>query len=329
MRGGFTAVGISMAAFFGFHMPNYTYPGVSDDRLFDRIAASVKAAEKAGFDMVTVMDHFYQIRGVGPETDPMLEAYATLAALATQTSRVKLGTLVTGVTYRNPALLAKTVTTLDVISKGRAIMGIGAAWNESEHAGYGFEFPPIKERMDRLDEALTIIKKLFTEERSTFDGKYYRIKDALNVPRPIQQGGPKILIGGGGEKKTLKLLARHGDIGHWFGGNLEDLKRKKQIFEQHCEAEGRDPSTVLLTVGLNFVLVENERDGHAIMEKLLPERRAMASIETVDQAAETVGKYMEAGFGGFTFGNVTLRTPESIELAGELIKAVKGGRVAA
>jgi F420-dependent oxidoreductase-like protein len=318
-----------MAAFFGFHMPNYTYPGVSDDRLFDRIAESVKAAEKAGFDMVTVMDHFYQIRGVGPETDPMLEAYATLAALATQTSRVKLGTLVTGVTYRNPALLAKTVSTLDVISKGRAIMGIGAAWNESEHIGYGFEFPPIKERMDRLDEALTIIKKLFTEERSTFQGKYYRIKEALNVPRPIQQGGPKILIGGGGEKKTLKLLARHGDIGHWFGGNLDGLKRKKQIFEQHCEAEGRDPSTVLLTVGLNFVLVENERDGHAIMEKLLPERRAMASIETVDQAAETIGQYMDAGFGGFTFGNVTLRTPEAIELAGGLIKTVKGGRVAA
>jgi F420-dependent oxidoreductase-like protein len=329
MGSGLTAVHISMAAFFGFHMPNYTYPGVSDDRLFDRIAASVKAAEKAGFDMVTVMDHFYQIRGVGPETDPMLEAYATLAALATQTSRLKLGTLVTGVTYRNPALLAKTVTTLDVISKGRAIMGIGAAWNDSEHAGYGFEFPPIKERMDRLDEALTIIKKLFTEERSTFDGKYYRIKEALNVPRPIQQGGPKILIGGGGEKKTLKLLARHGDIGHWFGGNLDDLKRKKQIFEQHCEAEGRDPSTVLLTVGLNFVLVENKRDGHAIMEKLLPERRAMASIETVDQAAETIGQYMEAGFGGFTFGNVTLRTPEAIELAGELIKTVKGSQVAA
>jgi F420-dependent oxidoreductase-like protein len=279
--------------------------------------------------MVTVMDHFYQIRGVGPETDPMLEAYATLAALATQTSRVKLGTLVTGVTYRNPALLAKTVTTLDVISKGRAIMGIGAAWNESEHIGYGFDFPPIKERMDRLDEALIIIKKLFTEERSTFEGKYYRIKEALNVPRPIQQGGPKVLIGGGGEKKTLKLLARHGDIGHWFGGNLEDLKRKKQIFEQHCDAEGRDPSTVLLTVGLNFVLVENERDGHAIMEKLLPERRAMASIETVDQAAETIGQYMDAGFGGFTFGNVTLRTPEAIELAGELIKTVKGSQVAA
>jgi F420-dependent oxidoreductase-like protein len=310
-------------------MPNYTYPGVSNDRLFDRIAESVKAAEKAGFDMVTVMDHFYQIRGVGPETDPMLEAYATLAALATQTSRVKLGTLVTGVTYRNPALLAKTVTTLDIISKGRAIMGIGAAWNESEHIGYGIEFPSIKERMERLDEALTIIKKMFTEERPSFEGKHYRIKEALNVPRPIQQGGPKILIGGGGEKKTLKLLARHGDIGHWFGGNLEDLKRKKLIFEQHCEAEGRDPSTVLLTVGLNFILVEDERDGAAIMEKLPPERRAIASIETVQQAAETVRKYQEAGFGGFTFGNVTLRTPEAIALAGELIKTVNGSRVAA
>jgi F420-dependent oxidoreductase-like protein len=318
-----------MTAFFGFHMPNYTYAGVPDDRLFDRVAESVKAAEKAGFDMVTVMDHFYQIRGVGPETDPMLEAYSTLAALATQTSRVKLGTLVTGVTYRNPALLAKTVATLDVISKGRAIMGIGAAWNESEHIGYGFEFPPIKERMDRLDEALTIIKKLFTEERASFEGKHYWIHEALNVPRPIQKGGPKILIGGGGERRTLKLLARHGDIGHWFGGNLEDLKRKKQVFLQHCQAEGRDPSTVLLTVGLNFILVENERDGHAVMEKLHPERRAMSSIKTVKQGAETVGEYLEAGFGGFTFGNVTLRTPEAIALAGELIKTVNGSRVAA
>jgi F420-dependent oxidoreductase-like protein len=318
-----------MAAFFGFHMPNYTYPGVPNDRLFDRVAESVKAAEKAGFDMVTVMDHFYQIRGVGPETDPMLEAYSTLSALATQTSTVKLGTLVTGVTYRNPALLAKAATTLDVISKGRAIMGIGAAWNESEHIGYGFEFPPIKERMDRLDEALTIIKRMFTEERPSFEGKHYRIHQALNVPRPIQKGGPKILIGGGGEKRTLKLLARHGDIGHWFGGNLEDLKRKKQIFEQHCEAEGRDPSSVLLTVGLNFILVDDKREGHAVMEKLPPERRAMSSIETVKQAAETIGEYLEAGFGGFTFGNVTLRTPEAIALTGELIQTVNGSKVAA
>src|SRR6202022_3540781 len=128
------------------------------------------AAEKDGFDFVTVMDHFYQIRGIGPETEPMMEAYTTLSALATQTSRVKLGTLVTGVTYRNPTLLAKMVTTLDVISKGRAILGIGAAWNEDEHIGYGFEFPPIAQRMDRLGEALTIAKLMFTQDRPSFEG---------------------------------------------------------------------------------------------------------------------------------------------------------------
>src|SRR5579872_5954861 len=215
-----------MSLFFGFHMPNFTFAGADGPALFDRVVANTLAAEAAGFDLVTVMDHFYQIRGVGPETDPMLEAYTTLGALAASTSRVKLATLVTGVTYRNPALLAKMVTTLDVISHGRAILGIGAAWNDSEHAGYGFEFPPIGERMDRLDEALTIIKLMFTEDRPSFEGKHYRIDRALNSPRPLQAGGPKVLVGGGGEKRTLRILAKHGDIGHWFGGPLEDLKRK-------------------------------------------------------------------------------------------------------
>jgi len=318
-----------MAAFFGFHMPTFTFRGVSNDRLFDRVVENAKAAERAGFDLVTVMDHLYQIRGIGPETEPMMEAYTTLSALATQTSRVKLGTLVTGVTYRNPALLAKMVTTLDVISKGRAILGIGAAWNEDEHRGYGFEFPPIARRMDRLDEALTIARLMFTEDRPSFEGKYYRIDRAVNVPRPIQPGGPKILVGGGGERRTLRLLAQHGDIGHWFGGNLEDLKRKKQVFEQHCEAVNRDPSEVLLTVGLTLVLAENEKDARALMEGLSPERRAMAQTATVAEAAEVIGKYLDAGFGGFTFNNNVLQTPESMGLAGEVIKAVRGSGVPA
>src|ERR1700680_1033341 len=141
---------VGMEVLFGFHMPNYTFPGVPDGRLFDRVVHTAQAAEKAGFDLITVMDHFYQIRGIGQETEPMMEAYTTLSALATQTSSAKLGTLVTGVTYRNPAMLAKMVTTLDVISKGRAILGVGAAWNEDEHVGYGYEFPPIGQRMDRL-----------------------------------------------------------------------------------------------------------------------------------------------------------------------------------
>ncbi|HSP10004.1 MAG TPA: LLM class F420-dependent oxidoreductase [Candidatus Dormibacteraeota bacterium] len=317
-----------MAAFFGYHMPNFTYPGVPDDRLFQRVADNARAAEAAGFDLVTVMDHFYQIRGVGPETDPMLEAYPTLAALATQTSRVKLGTLVTGVVYRNPAVLAKTVTTLDVISGGRAIMGIGAAWNDSEAAGYGIEFPPIGQRMDRLDEALTIIKLMFTEDRPSFEGKHYRIERALNVPRPIQPGGPKILVGGGGEKRTLRLLARHGDIGHWFGGPLEDLKRKKGVFEQHCEVEGRDPSTVMLTIGMNIVLVTHEKDAAAAVERVPEQRRPMVSVATPEKAAETLRPYLDAGFGGFTLSNMTQPNAESIALAGELIKLVRGSEVA-
>jgi F420-dependent oxidoreductase-like protein len=310
-------------------MPNFSFPGVPDDRLFDRVVENAKAAEAAGFDLVTVMDHFYQIRGIGPETEPMLEAWTTLAGLAAQTTRVRLSTLVTGVTYRNPALLAKTATTLDIISKGRAILGIGAAWNEDEHVGHGFEFPPIGERMDRLDEALTIIKLMFTEERPSFQGKHYRIENALNRPRPIQPGGPKILVGGGGEKRTLRILARHGDIGHWFFGPVEDLKRKKEIFERHCEAEGRDPSTVLLTVGVGVVLVENERDAKAVLDRIPAERRATLFTATPSQAAERLSAYVDAGFGGFTLSNQTLPTPDAIALGGELIRLMSRTRTTA
>ena len=310
-------------------MPNFTFPGVPNGRLFERVVQQAKAAEKAGFDLVTVMDHFYQIRGIGPETQPMMEAYTTLAALAANTSRVKLGTLVTGVTYRNPAVLAKQVTTLDVISKGRAILGLGAAWNEDEHHGFGIEFPPIGQRMDRLDEALTIAKLMFTQDRPSFEGKYYKIDRALNVPRPVQPGGPKILIGGMGERRTLRLLAQHGDIGHWFASSVEELKRKKQIFEEHCEAVKRDPSEVLLTLGVTLVLAENEKDAKAILEGLTPERRAMAKTATVSQAAELIGTYIDTGFGGFTLNNNIYQTDEQIALAGELIKLVRGSAVAA
>ena len=301
-------------------MPNFTFADAKGPALFDRVIEQAKAAEAAGFDLVTVMDHFYQIGGVGPETDPMLEAYTTLGAIARETSRVKLSTLVTGVTYRNPAVLAKQVTTLDVISKGRAVLGIGAAWNESEHAGYGIEFPPIAQRMERLDEAVTIAKLMFTEDRPSFQGKHYSIDRALNVPRPIQPGGPKILIGGGGERKTLRILAKHGDIGHWFGGDVQDLKRKKGVFEEHCAAVGRDPKSVVLTLGIGLILVDNERDGQVWLERIPEARRPMIKIATVPQAADILHAYVEAGFGGFTFNNPTLPTPEAIARAGELIK---------
>ena len=308
---------------FGFHIPNFTFADARGPALFDRVVEQAKAAEAAGFDLVTVMDHFYQIGGIGPETDPMLEAYTTLGAIARETTRVKLSTLVTGVVYRNPAVLAKQVTTLDVVSNGRAMLGIDAAWNESESRGYGIEFPPIAERMERLEEAVTIAKLMFTEERASFQGKHYSVENALNSPRPIQPGGPKILIGGGGEKKTLRILAKHGDIGHWFGGDLEDLKRKKRVFEEHCSAVGRDPSQVVLTLGAGILIVESEREGKALLERIPEQRRASMRAVTPEQGAEFLQPYVDAGFGGFTLNNPTLPTPEAIARAGELIKVMK------
>jgi len=311
-----------MSLLFGYHMPNYTFPGVPEEGLFDRVIEQARAAEAAGFDLVTVMDHFYQIPGVGPEENAMLEAYSTLAALAVSTSRVKLATLVTGVTYRNPALLAKVVTTLDVISKGRAILGLGAAWNEAEHIGYGFAFPPIKERMDRLEEALTICRLMFTEERPSFQGEHYRIDRAVNSPRPIQPGGPKILVGGTGERRTLRIAARHADLTHWFG-NLEVLKHKLEVFERHCEAVDRDPATVVKTVGAPVVVAANEKEARAIHDRLPEERRATLQVGTPEQAAEMLRPYIDAGFTGFTFNNPTLPTPESLAVVGELIKLLR------
>ena len=308
--------------FFGYHMPLFTFPGVPDDQLFEHLVSLVQAAEKAGFDMVTVMDHFYQIRGVGPEEAPMLEAYTLLGGLAARTSRVRLGTMVSGVTYRNPALLAKMVTTLDIVSGGRAILGLGAAWNEDEHKGYGFEFPPMRERMDRLEEALEICHLMFTEQRPSFQGTYYRIDRALNDPRPIQPGGPKILIGGSGERRTLRMVARFGDIANWFGG-LDELKHKNEVFLAHCEAVGRDPSTVTRTVMAPVLLVSDAREAEPLLAHIPPERRAGLIVATPAAAAEALAPYREAGFDGFILRNPMLSTVESMALAGELIAAMQ------
>jgi F420-dependent oxidoreductase-like protein len=311
-----------MRPFFSYHMPSFTFQGVADTDLFDRVVALAGAAEKAGFDLITVMDHFYQIGATGGEEEPMLEAYTTLGALAARTDRVMLGTMVTGVTYRNPAMLAKIITTLDVISKGRAVLGIGAAWNESEHAGYGFEFPPIGRREDRLEEALTIAKAMFTEERPSFEGTYYRIDRALNRPRPIRPGGPKILVGGGGEKRTLKLAARFADITNWFGG-FEEASHKLEVLDRHCEAIGRDPAEILRTVSVPIVLVDAERDKAALLAGIPEDRRGMVPPVTVSEGADVLRRYLDAGFGGFAFRNATARTPEAVARIGELIKLLR------
>jgi F420-dependent oxidoreductase-like protein len=299
---------------FAYHMPNYTFPEVPPQDLFAHVARMTRAAEAAGFDLVTVMDHFYQIGGVGPETEPMMEAYTTLAALAASTTRVRLGTLVTGVTYRNPALLAKMVTNLDVISGGRALLGIGAAWNADEHAGYGIPFPPVRERMDRLDEALTIARKMFTEERPSFTGKYYQIDRALNSPRPLQPGGPKILVGGGGEKRTLLLAAKHADLTHWNVASVDAFKHKSEVLEEHCETVGRNPAEITRTIGAPVELVQDPSEARVGTGR----RGQTVEFAAPERAAEVLSQYVEAGARGFMFRNPNLTTPELLEAAGEV-----------
>ncbi len=308
---------------FGLHLPSYSHPDVPPGRLFDRVVEQAKAAEAAGFELVTVMDHLYQIQGMGSTAEPMLEGWSVLSALARESSTVRLGTLVTGVTYRNPAMLAKQVTTLDVLSGGRAILGIGAAWNEEEHIGYGIDFPPVKERMDRLEEALTIARLMFTEERPSFDGQHYRIHEALNSPRPLQAGGPPILVGGGGEQRTLRIAAKFADMTHWFALGLDALRHKDELLIRYCEEIDRDPATIERTIGAPVIVMPTEAEAKAFVEFLPPERRAHVVAGTPEQVVDVLGRYIEAGFTGFTFNNAMYRTPEQIATVGDLLRMVK------
>ena len=313
-----------MQPWIGLHLPLYTFPNTPPAQLFDRVVEQAQAAESNGFRLVTVMDHLYQINGVGAEDEPMLEGWSVLNALARETRSVRLGTLVTGVTYRNPALLAKLVTTLDIVSSGRAILGLGAAWNETEHDGYGFEFPRTGERMDRLDEALTIVEALFTKDRASFEGKHYRIHEALNVPNPVQPGGPPILVGGGGEQRTLKIAAKHADMTHWFPLGLEVLRHKNEVLEGYCNDIGRDPTEIERTMAAPVIVARDDAAKAAILERMPPERRAYIRGGTPQEAAEGIKPFLDAGFTGFTFNNTYYRTPEQIALVGEVLQHIGG-----
>jgi F420-dependent oxidoreductase-like protein len=233
-----------------------------------------------------------------------------------------VGTLVTGVTYRNPAFVAKVVTTLDVMSAGRAILGIGAAWNEDEHRGYGYEFPPVRERLDRLEEALQICRAMFREEAPSFEGKYYRIHEALNYPRPVQPGGPPIMIGGGGERRTLKLVAQYGDMCNFFG-DPATVRHKVEVLEQHCQAVGRDPSTIIKTRLGSVIIRDTEAEAQRALEKRLevpgvnPEwiRRGYL-VGSPDRVAEGAQKLLDAGLDGLIFNMPHAEDEHAIKLAG-------------
>ena len=229
----------------GYQIPNYTYPGEAGADIFGNVVSQAKAAEAAGFDRVFVMDHFYQLPGIGAPSEPMFECYSMLSALAQHTETVRLSALVTGNTYRHPTLLAKTVTALDHVSGGRATLGIGAGWFELEHDSLGYEFGTFTDRFEKLEEALQIIIPMLRGEKVSLDGKHYQVVEAINSPAPLSQ--IPIMIGGSGEKKTLRMVAQYADESNLASGSIDEIPRKLDALAAHCERLGRDRSEIKVT----------------------------------------------------------------------------------
>ena len=315
---------------FGLQIPSFTYPRVADSELFDRVAEIAVTAEQAGFDSVWVMDHFYQIPNVGARTEPMLESYTLLGGIAARTSRATLGTMVTGVTYRNPAHLAKIVTTLDIVSSGRAILGIGAAWNEDEHKGLGFEFPPAGERLGRLEEAIQICRAMFTQEEATFQGRHYGIDGALNFPRPVRPGGIPILVGGSGERRTLRLVAKYADACNFFG-DVATIRHKLEVLARHCEDVGRDSKQItktrLGTLVIAGTQAEARRKAEAHWERrgVIEAWRTSYIVGDPDSVAEQARAYFDAGLDGLLFNMPDAYDLESVALAGKALTSAFPG----
>jgi len=281
----------------GLQIPNFSY-GTGVEQLFPTVIAQAREAEAAGFDSVFVMDHFYQLPGLGTPDQPMLEAYTALGALATATERVQLGTLVTGNTYRNPTLLAKAITTLDVVSQGRAILGIGTGWYELEHEQLGFEFGTFTERFNKLGEALQIILPMLKGDRPTFEGKYYRTKEAMANPR-FRDHIP-LMIGGSGEKKTIPLAAKHFDHLNLIA-TFDELPRKLDVVKARCEEIGRDPATLETSMLVVAMIDPN------VTEDMIPaDFRGSVAFGSAEQVADQIRtKVLDAGVDGVIVSPVT------------------------
>ena len=249
----------------GLHISDFTWPDGAP-RLGAVFADIASAADEVGFDRISVMDHLWQIGVNGPPEQEMLEAYTALGYLAARTRSAKLLTLVTGVVYRDPGLLAKAVTTLDVLSGGRAMLGIGAAWNEEESRGLGLFFPSTKERFERLEEALQICLRMFHGDETAYEGRHYQLGRLLNSPRPLSRPHPPILIGGSGEKKTLRLVAQYADSCNLFPG--PEVQHKLDVLKQHCEDVGRDYDEIEKTVLFRFDLGEKGENVGEIVTNL-------------------------------------------------------------
>ncbi len=295
----------------GLQVPNFTWPG-GPARLGETYGAIAERAEAAGFYSFWVMDHFFQIRSFGPMDHDMLEGWSALAFAAARTRHIKLGTMVTGVTYRHPGILVKTATTLDVLSGGRAYFGIGAAWNEDEHRGLGVPFPPLAERFERLEETLRIALQMWADEGKAstarpFEGKYYHLERTLNVPQSLQRPHPPILIGGGGERKTLRLVAQYADACNFGGLGPDVVRHKLDVLREHCDRLGRPYGDIEKTMLGSLRVTRDGREGSM----------------TPGQMVEYFAQYAAMGFdqGIVGFGNVT--DPDLFDLlASEVVPEV-------
>ena len=298
----------------GLQVSYFTWPGApaSIGPTFGRVARN---AEGAGLSSLWGMDHFFQIAMIGPPELDMVEAYTALAFAAGQTERIELGTLVTGVTYRHPGLLAKTVTSLDVLSGGRAWLGIGAAWNEQEHRGLGVPYPSTRERFERLEETLQICLQMWAGDDSAYSGRHYQLERPLNVPQSLRRPHPPILIGGGGEKKTLRLVAQYADACNLFDNGLgpEGIPRKLEVLEGHCQAVGRDCADIEKTVLARVALSRRGSGTSASGE----------TYASVDETVERFGALSDAGVDTVLMGMVDDTQDETYELVADLVRQVE------
>ena len=283
----------------GYQIPNFTYPGADPAQLFDLIVAQAQEAEGAGFDRLTVMDHFFQLPGIGAHDEPMIECYTLLSALAQHTSTMRLAALVTGNTYRNPALLAKTVTALDLVSGGRATLGIGAGWYELEHQAMGYEFGSFTDRFERLEEALQIIVALLRDQTVTHDGERYQTQEFVNSPQPLSR--IPIMIGGKGEKKTLRMVAQYADESNLVSLRTpEEIAPKLEALDAHCERLGRDRSEITVSLLVATSLAPTMEQADADLRTLVAHKGFGEEVfdrfrsSMVHGDPDTVGEKLEA-----------------------------------
>jgi F420-dependent oxidoreductase-like protein len=306
----------TVAIRLGFQIPNFSY-GTGAENLFPTVIAQAREAEAAGYDSLFVMDHFYQLPMLGTPDQPMLEAYTALGALATATDRLQLGTLVTGNTYRNPALLAKIITTLDVVSAGRAVLGLGAGWYELEHRQLGFEFGTFTDRFKRLEEALQILDPMLKGERPTFSGDWYSAESAMAEPR--YRDRVPILIGGSGEKKTFAIAARYADHVNIIAA-FHELPRKVDALRARCEEVGRDPSTLETSLMLTVVFDENAKPDQ--VPEQTSGRMAIGGPEQIAEQVQT--RVLDAGVGGAIVNIPNGHEPGVITAVAEALRPLLG-----